>query len=351
MNKTRIKSHDRILFAKRLALYLRSGIPIVQALALISEDTTSKNHSLVLKTVTAEVTRGRTLSQALGNFPSAYTVFHTNLISVGEASGTLPDNLGYLAELLERKAVLNRKILSALLYPAIIMVGTISVAGFLTLYAFPKMIPLFRGFHAKLPFTTRVLITISDLVTKHGFMLLLVLLATITGIVFILRNPRIRDRLQFLGLRIPLLSQLTLSYYLASINRTLSLLLKSGMRIEASLLLTGDGLIHAPYKESLERVRLGILEGNRVSAYMRKEPLLFPTIVTQLISAGEITGNLRESFASVADIYEERLDELTRTLSTLIEPALMLLMGLIVGFVALAIITPIYGLTQNITTH
>ncbi len=231
------------------------------------------------------------------------------------------------------------------------MLGTISVSGFLTLYAFPKMIPLFKGFHAKLPFTTRVLIGISDACTKHGLLIFACFAVAVTGVVMLLRKPRIRRRIQFLGTRLPLISQVTISYYLANINRTLSLLLKSGMRIEASLLLASDGLSHAPYKESLERVRVGIIEGTRVSANLRKEPVLYPAVVTQLISAGEITGNLRESFSSVADIYEDRLDELTRTLSTLVEPALMLVMGLIVGFVALAIITPIYGLTQNITTH
>ncbi|MEO6536143.1 MAG: type II secretion system F family protein [Candidatus Paceibacterota bacterium] len=347
----RIKSEDRILFAKRLALYLRSGIPIVEAFALICDDASPGNHVKIVRAVSEDVVHGRTLSQALNKFPKAYSAFHTNLIAVGEASGTLPENLRYLAQLLERTAMLNRKIVSALVYPVIIMFGTISVAGFLTLYAFPKMIPLFRGFHAKLPFTTRVLIGISDLFAKHGFLVMTCALFLITAGIFLVRLPQIRRRLQFMSIRIPLINSLTTYYYLATIHRTLSLLLESGMRIEASLLLTADGLANSCYKESLDRVRLGIIEGTKVSVNMRKDPSLYPPVVTQLISAGEITGNLKESFGAIADVYEERLDELTRTLSTLVEPILMLLMGLIVGFVALAIITPIYGLTQNISTH
>ncbi|MDB5245561.1 MAG: type secretion system domain, type pilus assembly protein PilC [Parcubacteria group bacterium] len=349
--RMRIRSDERILFAKRLALYLRSGIPIVQALALMVEDTKTGNHITLLRAVTTEVTQGRTLSQALGAFPKAYTAFHTNLIAVGEASGTLADNLNYLAQLLERKAHLNRKIVSALVYPAIIMLGTLAVSGFLVLYAFPKMIPLFRGFHATLPFTTRVLIGISDLIARHGLLLLLGFALIVASLVFFLRKPRIRRCLQFINIRIPLIASLTTFYYLSAIHRTLALLLESGMRIEASLLLAGDGLANAPYKESLEHIRRSIVEGNLVSVAMRTEQRLYPAIVTQLVSAGEKTGNLKESFKTIADIYEDHLDELTRTLSTLVEPALMLVMGLIVGFVALAIITPIYGLTQNITVH
>ncbi len=213
------------------------------------------------------------------------------------------------------------------------------------------MIPLFRGFHAQLPFPTRVLISISDLVTKHGFLLLICFVIAATGLVYLLRKPHIYRRLEFLSIRLPLFKNLITFYYLAAIHRTLALLLESGMRIEAALLLACDGLTHAPYKESLEQIRTSIVEGYRVSAQMRKDPRLYPVVVTQLVSAGEITGTLKESFKTIADLYEERLEELTRTLSTLVEPALMLVMGLVVGFVALAIITPIYGLTQNITVH
>ncbi|CAN5726833.1 hypothetical protein BH11PAT2_BH11PAT2_06590 [soil metagenome] len=231
------------------------------------------------------------------------------------------------------------------------MVGTLLVSGFLVLYAFPKMIPLFRGFHAQLPFPTRVLIFISDVISNHGFLVLSVCFCAIAGSVFLIRKPHIRRRIQFMSIRLPLIRSLTTFYYLATINRTLALLLESGMRIEASLLLASDGLANAPYCESLNQIRLTVIEGNRVSVHLRKEPRLYPAVVTQIVAAGEITGNLKESFKTIAEVYEERLDELTRTLSTLVEPALMVIMGLIVGFVALAIISPIYGLTQNITTH
>lgn len=350
-SRIRIRSDDRIVFAKRLALYLRSGIPIVEALALMTEDSKRGNNTMIVRAVMDDVLKGRALSHSLSAYPRAYSAFHTNLIAVGEASGTLADNLSYLAQLLERKAQLNRKIVSALVYPAIIMVGTLLVSGFLVLYAFPKMIPLFRGFHAQLPFPTRVLIFISDVISNHGFLVLSVCFCAIAGSVFLIRKPHIRRRIQFMSIRLPLIRSLTTFYYLATINRTLALLLESGMRIEASLLLASDGLANAPYCESLNQIRLTVIEGNRVSVHLRKEPRLYPAVVTQIVAAGEITGNLKESFKTIAEVYEERLDELTRTLSTLVEPALMVIMGLIVGFVALAIISPIYGLTQNITTH
>ncbi len=133
LNRMHISGIERILFAKRLSLYLRSGISIVEALSLILDDVKPGNHAQIVKAVIAEVVQGRTLSETLSAFPKAYAPFHTNLIAIGEASGSLSDNLSYLAQLLERKAVLNRKIISALVYPAVIMLGTIAVAGFLML--------------------------------------------------------------------------------------------------------------------------------------------------------------------------------------------------------------------------
>ncbi len=349
--RIRLRTDDGILLAKRLALYLRSGVPIAQALALMQEDAATSNSARVLEAVAADVNRGLKLSSALSQFPRVYGTFHANLIAIGEASGTLPENLHYLAELLTRRKHLRQKVLSAMVYPGIIMVGTILVSGFLVFYAFPKILPLLKGFHTKLPFTTRLLIGLYSGLTRHALFLGALLACVCIGILYLWHKPGVRKRAALIQLHIPLLNSLSRSYYLASIFRTLATLLQSGIRLEAALALTADGLSASMYRESLNTIRTSVLQGSRVSTHVRAYPSLYPSTVRQLIALGEATGRLRESCSTIAEIYEERLDELTRTLSVLVEPALMIGMGCVVGFVALAIITPIYGLTQNLNVH
>jgi general secretion pathway protein F len=346
-----LSSTEKILFAKRLSLYLHSGIPIQIALSLILEDTKKKKALLFYKTIQTEVSAGRTLSSALEKFPKTFAPFSITLIHAGEASGRLADNLAHLAKILKRQQALKKQLIGAALYPAIVLVGTLGICSFLVLYAFPKIVPLFKGFHAVLPLPTRIMISISETFKTQGWFILFGLVLTGTALYSLLRIPHVREWFQIILLRVPVVGKVMTSYHIASMCRMLGTLLASGTSLVIALRLTTQGVKNIPYKKSLQMIEQKVQNGMPLTTHMREETRLYPSLALQLLASGEMTGTFPESLTHVASIYEEQLEDLTSQITTLIEPALMIIMGSVVGFVSLAIITPIYGLTQNLTTH
>jgi type II secretory pathway component PulF len=348
--RLRIRMTDRILLVRRLSLYLRAGIPIIEALDLIHDDAHG-NQRQFLYIVRNDVRHGASLSYSLRQFPRVYKPFHIQMIAMGETSGTLSDSLRHVAELLTKRAQLSRSLISAFIYPVLIGVGTLLLSGLLIGYVFPKLTPLFRGLHTTLPFTTRVLISISW-VLQHKYLEILILsVLTILATRYSFRLRHVRNIFDQSMFRLPLIGPLTKAYFLAHIFHSLSLLLRSGVRLDASLSLIRKSISNKRYSESLLVVEEKIMTGIKMTETLRTFPDLYPLTAIQLIAAGEMTGTLSESAHSVSELYEEALREHLQTVTILIEPALMLSMGFIVGFVALAIISPMYALTQNLSTH
>jgi type IV pilus assembly protein PilC len=346
---TSLSISERILFTNRLSLYLRSGISITTALSLIVENAATTQTSGVYSHILKEVTRGRSLNQALRIFPKSFDLFEINTITIGERSGTLAQSLSQISLLLSRKKKLKRKIVSALIYPFIIVLGTICVTSFLTLFAFPKIIPLFKGFHTALPLSTRILIALSEGIKHYGWYLFCISISCIGGLIYASRKEPVRKRIHALILRIPLIRSLIKDYYLSLFGRTIASLLTRGVSLVEALALTRSGIKNSSYHLAFEEIELLLSRGQKLSHGMERYPHLFPSMAVQLVSVGETTGSLSESLMHVSDFCEENLEHTTASLTTLIEPVLMIIMGLIVGFVALAIITPIYGITQNLT--
>lgn len=345
----RISNMQKVQVLRRLALYLRSGIPIKKSLALMLDDSSDRAHAHILTHVLNDIDAGRTLSQSLGRFTRAYGSLELNLISIGESTGTLPASLERASELLKLRVALRQQLLSALLYPACILLGIVAISLFLVIFAFPKIIPLLIAMNTELPLPTRVMIGTSALVQEHGTAIAASICFLLVIIAFSLRGDKFRRAVQYQILRIPILGTSVRLYYVANISRLLSILLKSGVRVEAAIAQVRNGISFIPYQALLHTLEESSLHGHRLSDYMRDHPLLFPKSSIEIISAGEITGTLSDSFRTTAEVYEEYLSELTNRLSSLVEPVLMVCMGTIVGFIALAIILPMYGLTQSIS--
>ena len=347
----RFTTQEQIIFAKRLGMTLRSGMPIMEGLAILGSGTHSRSARHILESLAREVERGQPLSVGLERFPGIFGTFCVNVVRVGEASGTLHENLDYLAEELKKKQVLHRKVVGALIYPAIIVLATLGITLLLTVYIFPKILPIFRSVQAALPFSTRALIAISTFLSSWGWWLLLLGIMLAGAGVFCMRYPRFHLAVDRILLRIPLLGKLSLYYNVANTCRTLSLLLKSGAPIVSSTELVASGTTNLAYQRALTVVAERLMAGQRVAAGLAESPRLFPALMTQMVAVGEATGSLSNALAYLAQMYEEEIDDLTKNLTSLLEPVLMIGMGLVVGFIAIAIITPIYSVTQNLTPH
>jgi len=270
------------------------------------------------------------------------------MIEVGEETGTLPRSLAQLAIVLKKQTSLQRQLISALIYPAIIVCSTLAISAFLSLYAFPKIIPLFRGFDSTLPLSTRILIFISDAIAAYGWVLLLVLPFMGVGAWYLYKKPRVRMFLDTSILSIPLLRTLVRTYLLAHLSRTFSTLLHSGSGIIRALELSEAVCGNLVYGLQLVGAKRQVLSGERLSTSLAGSERCFPVLYTQMIETGERTGTLPSALTLLSEYYEEEFDAVCARLATLIEPVLMILMGLLVGFIALAIITPVYQITQDL---
>lgn len=339
---------EQILFARRLSVYLSAGIPIFEALSLLRDSARTKSSQYILKSLASRVSEGSSLSSALGAFPRLVRPLTIAMIEVGEETGTLPDSLSQLAIILKKQASLQRQLISALIYPAIIVCSTLAISAFLSLYAFPKIIPLFRGFDSALPLSTRTLIFISDVVATYGWVFLPVLPLMGVGAWYLHKKPRVRLLLDTSILSIPLLRTLVRTYLLAHLSRTLSTLLHSGSGIIRALELSEAVCGNRVFGLTLKSAKVQVLSGERLSASLAGSARCFPILYTQMIETGERTGTLPSALTLLSEYYEEEFDAVCARLATLIEPVLMILMGVLVGFIALAIITPVYQITQGL---
>ena len=348
----RLSVREQTLFAKRLSFLIGAGVPVLESLHVLREQTTSKNVQKVLTHVIKDVANGRFLSGALGRFQNLFGEFAINIVRVGESSGVLAQNLRYLAEELEKKEALRKKVIGALVYPIFITVATLGVTALLTVYIFPKILPIFNSVGVKLPITTRILIAVSSFLRENGLWLLLVLAVVGIGTVILHRNvPAFRMVSDRVMLRLPLAGRIMQFFNMANITRTFGLLLKSGGTIVGAVETTARTTRNRVYRRELDRALEHVKRGEQISEHFKKHPGLFPILVAHMVAIGEKTGNLSDTLVYLSNLYEEEVNSLTKNLSSLIEPVLMILMGLLVGFVAVSVITPIYEITQTLSNQ
>ncbi len=350
MNKIfiRIPVQEKILFAKNLAVMTKAGMPILDSLRLLQKQTKSKSMKKILGQLTEDMANGQFLSTSLEQFKNIFGEFCVNIIRVGEASGILYENLNYLAEELTKKQALRRKILSALIYPAIIVVATAAITGILIVYVFPKILPVFKSLKITLPVTTRILIALSEFLLAYGAYVGAGIVMLIIVAWLLTKVRLIRFLMQRLALYLPLVGSLSQNYNMANFCRTLGLLLKSDIKVVEAINITADTLTNLVYKKEFKDVAREIAGGGEISKHLEKKSYLFPPMLTQLVAIGETTGNLSDTLLYLSGFYEGKLDETTKNLSTVLEPLMMLIMGAIVGFIAISIITPIYEVTQGL---
>lgn len=329
---------------------IKAGVPIIEALSLIRLQTKSTGKGKVYDAIIADVGNGQYLSTSLGKFKQHFGAFTINIIRIGEHAGILSSNLIYLAEELAKKQALKRKVYGALVYPAFISITTLSVTGGLTVFIFPKILPVFISLKVTLPLTTRILLAVSIFLQQWGFALILGII--VGGAAFLFIRVRIYALERFtdrLILRLPIAGPIAQGYNITNFARTLGLLLRSGVPVVEALTITRDITKNVVYREACTYIADKVLQGETISKNVARAPHLFPDMVTHMIAIGEKTGSLTDSLSYLAGMYETEVEEKTKNLSSSIEPILLVTMGVIVGLIAVSVITPIYDITKNLS--
>lgn len=339
---------QKALFAKHLAVMLRSGMSIVEALD-ISLDAAQGKLKKVIQRVRASVQAGHSLSESLANYPKVFSELFVNVTRAGESSGTLVENLENIAEELEKEKELIEKIKGAMLYPVIVLAATFILGMVLAFVVLPKITPLFEGFKVDLPITTRALIWFSHLIQNYGLYIFSGIIAFVVFVFWLVRRKFSRPVTHWFLLHIPIIKSLVHNANLARFSRTLGMLLKSGINIDEAIDITKSTLENYYYQAALSSVNQRVSKGVRLAKALEQSSHLFPKLLTRMIHVGEESGKSEETLFYLADLYEAEVDTSTKSLSTAIEPMLLIFIGLVVGFLALSIITPIYSITGNIS--
>lgn len=338
---------QKVIFAKNMAVMIKSGLLINEALGIIADSMSGKFRK-VINNIKKSVEAGRSLSESLKQYPNIFSRIFINVVYAGEMSGSLDENLEHVAEQLRKEKELAGKIKGAMFYPTVVLIAVFVMGVGISFFVLPQITPLFEGLNIELPITTRGLIWFSKLVQNRGLELFVDLVLFMAAFIWLIRQKFSRPVTNWLMLRLPVASSVVTNSNIARFCRTLGTLLKSGLPIDEAIAITRDSASNYYYYLAIDEVSKRLGSGSSLFSLLTKHEKYFPKLVTQMIKVGEESGRLEETLFYLAGYYEEEVDNDTKTLSTTIEPILLIFVGLIVGFLALSIITPIYSITGNI---
>lgn len=294
--------------------------------------------------------KGVLLSKAFAVANIGIDRLSVSFIEMGERSGNLGDHFKYGGERLRKQAELSQKIIGALIYPICILVVALSMVVFLIAYIFPKIMPIFTSMKVALPLSTRIMIVVADTFTQKGILLAIIFLLAVSIFVSVYKKVTTFRFLVHLTLFfIPIIKKLSRTYVMSTSFYLIGSLLRGGVGGNDAFTLVSEKLFLLPYRIVYAKAGLWSTRGGSLSQFMRLEPRYFPSLAADIVDVGERTGTLEKSFFSLALIFEKELDGAIKVLSGLIEPVLMVTVGLSVGFIALSIVTPIYEITNHVT--
>jgi len=337
----------RALLAKHLAIMQKSGLTITESLEIIRDSTTGRMKKIIEK-ILVSVRSGNTLSESLARYPKVFSGIFVSSVYAGETSGTLDENLENLAEQLEKEKELVSKVKGAMLYPIVVLVAALGLGLAMSFLVLPKIVPLFEGLKTELPISTQLLIRFSHFVGEHGTGLFLGIVLSVIFLIWLIKQKFVHPVTHWLLLHIPILKSISRNSNLARFSLTLGMLLKSGLSIDEALDVTEKSLENYYYQRAVLEIRNRISHGSTLAENLQAHKNLFPKMTAKMIMVGEQSGKLEDTLFYLANFYEVEVDNSTKSLATAIEPILLIFIGLIVGFLAISIITPIYNITGNI---
>jgi type IV pilus assembly protein PilC len=341
---------EKIFFTKQLAMFLKAGIPLDEALKSLSEEEKANSVSRVAKSIQSQVENGQTLSKALASEPRSFNLFFVSMVEIGEVSGTLEKSLDFLAGKLLREAELRKKIQAMLYYPAVVLAAAFVVGGFVSFFVLPKLGKMFQSFNVKLPIATRILIFLSDFIKNYGFFVVLALLSLVVIFLILLSIwPKFKFLWHKTKLSLPIFGKVIADVALSAFFRNLAVMLSSGLTLEYALRIESETAENLVVKLIAAQLEKNISQGQRIGDSLKNiGDSIFPLFVSRIISVGEVSGKLEESFSYLADFFEDETEVKAKNAVAIFEPLVIVLIAMVVGFVALAVVMPIYSLTGSI---
>jgi type II secretory pathway component PulF len=349
----RITTQDTMFFARYLAIMLKSGFPLSEALATIAKQSKNIRFRKIVKKIQADVESGKSLFEAMEHHEDVFDTVTLSLVKTGEESGNLEKNMFYVAESLKKKGEFAAKVGGALLYPGIVLTVAATAGIFVSIFVLPKLVDLFNSLSVKVPVSTQILIGFATIMKYYGVLIVLGFATIIWMIRYVLKTSvAVRYRWESLLLRTPLISSFIRNSEMATICRNLGIMVKSGLTLVTAFTVVRDSTTNLVYRQVLGHVVKNIEKGNSAyEVFMKESEDVIPRLAARMIGVGGNTGKVEDSFEYLASFFEEEVDAYAKNLGTILEPALLLLVGLVVAFVVSAMLMPIYDLSSSVSTQ
>ena len=342
-----VKEKDLVTFTRQFATMIDAGLPLVQCLEILGSQTENKTFGNIIKRVQADVEGGATFAESLKKHPRAFPDLYVNMVAAGEAGGILDTILNRLATYIEKSMSLKKKVKGAMVYPSVVITVAFLVVALLLIFVIPTFEKMFTDFGGTLPAPTRIVIDLSNWMKSFWWVVLLAVVGIIVGIKQYRKTEHGKLLLDRLALRLPVIGILVRKVAVAKFTRTLSTLIASGVPILDGLDIVAKTAGNKVVENAIMQTRQAISEGKTIA-----EPLaqtkVFPPMVVQMIGVGESAGALDSMLSKIADFYDEEVDAAVATLSSMLEPFIMVFLGVVIGFIVVAMYLPVFKLAGTI---
>jgi type IV pilus assembly protein PilC len=347
ITKEKLPQGELMHFSRQLSAFVRAGIPLIEAIEVIEEEADDKTLRMVLQGVRESLITGETFSEALRPYETLFPKFYVDMVRAAELTGSLDDVLRELAGYIKRDLEARNKIKSALVYPLVVLFMAVATVIVLSTFVLPRFKVFFEGFHATLPLPTRMLISLTNFVSNDWMYIIGVLFLLIAIPMALVRTTRGRRTKDKLVLRLPVLGQVILFAIVERFCRLLATMMQAGVPLPEAMGVLGDATKNVIFKEGVDEVHGAMMRGEGLARPMA-DTKLFPGAVIQMIKVGENTGTLSEQLEVSSDYYGQELEYKIQRLTSLFEPAVIIFMGLAVGFVAVALVSAMYGIYKQV---
>ena len=347
---TRIPFVQKIFFVDHLKTMIHAGISLVEALDILSKEMENKKFKRIIIQVKEAVEQGLSFSEVLKRFPSAFPPIYVSMIAAGETAGTLEESLEQVVIQMQKSHELASSIRGAMIYPSVVLTAMGGIGVMMVTVVLPRLIVIFEEFDAELPLATRILIAITNFVSNPVYFVLcvVVIIAMIALFFFLLkRSSAFKKGFHSLLLRLPIVGPVIKKINLATFSLTLSSMLKSTIPVVDALHITADTCGNVRYKEALHTTASSIKSGSPLSETLRQYDTLFPPMVTEMVMVGERSGEVDHLLTELSHFYSREVEKTMKNFTTIIEPVIILALGLAVAGMAVAVIMPMYSLVQN----
>ncbi|MCG2693705.1 type II secretion system F family protein [Candidatus Parcubacteria bacterium] len=339
---------EKMFFAENFRVMIKAGLSISEAMETLVMQTKNKKFKEVLIQMKDGVTKGNSLASMLQKFPKIFPSYFTNMVAVGEKSGKLEENLEQLAIQMKKDHDIRSKVRGAMIYPSVILVATFGITILMFVYVIPNVLSIFNELTIELPLATRILIAISNFLTNNGILATVGTILLTIGLITVGKTKKGKHLFHKIILHLWIIGPIAKKVNLARFSRTVSSLLKTDIPVIESFQITSTVLGNLYYKEACFETSEKLAKGEQINEALKQYPSLFPPLVSQMVSVGEKSGTTDVLLEELAEFYEAQVTEVTKDLSSIIEPILILFLGGVVGLIAFAVISPIYTLSENL---